>query len=316
MSARAIKGGGGRTPSRARSGSGGGGSRSVSTRRRPRSDGMFEGLGLEPNAARKLLRWSFLALIVITLAATVIAFRLPQLAGLAIGEGIGKLGFTLKHVETRGNQRVSTQAIYTIAFSQQSSAMPLVDLDDTRARLLRLPWIREARVSRRLPDTMVIEVVERVPVAVWQQQGRFHLVDADGVVLEPVGTAMPDLVRLIGPGANRHFASLSALLEAAPRLRPMVTDATWVGQRRWDLHFQGGEVLSLPEGEAEARRAIERFAQMDQRDSLLGRGFARIDMRDPRRVYIRISREPGARVPEAPPAPSPGQPPADLADTI
>ena len=96
----------------------------------------------------------------------------------------------------------------------------------------------------------------------------------------------------------------------------MVTDATWVGQRRWDLHFQGGEMLSLPEGEAEARAAIERFAQIDQRDSLLGRGFARIDMRDPRRAYVRISREPGARVPEAPSAPSPGQPPHDLAETI
>lgn len=317
MSARAMKGGGGRAPSRAR-GNGGGGSRSVSTRRKARpAEGMFEGLGLEPNAARKLLRWSFAALIVITLTATVIAFRLPQLAGLAIGEGIGQLGFTLKHVETRGNQRVSTQAIYDIAFNQQSSAMPLVDLDGTRARLLQLPWIREARVSRRLPDTMVIEVIERVPVAVWQREGRFHLVDAEGVVLEPVGAVMPQLVRLIGPDANRNFASLNALLGAAPRLRPMVTDATWVGQRRWDLHFQGGEVLSLPEGEAEARRAIERFAQMDQRDTLLGRGFARIDMRDPRRAYVRISREPGARVPEAtPPAPGPGQPPADLAETI
>src|SRR5690606_4065799 len=116
--------------------------------------------------------------------------------------------------------------------------------------------------------------------------------------------------------ANRHFASLNALLEAAPRLRPMVTDAAWIGGRRWDLHFQGGETLSLPEGEAEARRATERFARLDQRDSLLGRGFARIDMRDPRRAYVRISREPGARVPEAPPAPSPGQPPADLSETI
>jgi cell division protein FtsQ len=271
---------------------------------------------LEPGTARKFLRWSFLALIIATLTATVFAFRLPQLAGLAIGEGIGKLGFTLRHVETRGNHRVSTQSIYDIAFNQQSSAMPLVDLDGTRERLLQLPWIREARVSRRLPDTLVIEVIERVPVAVWQQNGRFSLVDAEGVVLEPVGTAMPDLVRLIGPGANQRYAALMTLLQAAPRLRPMITDATWIGQRRWDLHFQGGETLSLPEGEAEARQAIERFARLDQRDSLLGRGFARIDMRDPRRAYVRISREPGARVPTGEPTPDAGPPPRDLAETI
>ncbi|WP_395612802.1 cell division protein FtsQ/DivIB [Allosphingosinicella sp.] len=316
MSARAIKGGGGRAPARAKS-NGGGNRRGVSTRRKAQPQGMFESLGLEPGTARRLLRWSFLALIIVTLTATVFAFRLPQLAGLAIGEGIGKLGFTLKHVETRGNHRVSTQAIYDIAFNQQSSAMPLVDLDETRERLLHLPWIREARVSRRLPDTIVVDVIERVPVAVWQQNGRFSLIDADGVVLEPVGAAMPELVRLIGPDANRRFAQLTALLEAAPRLRPMITDATWVGERRWDLHFQGGETLSLPEGDADARRALERFAQLDQRETLLGRGFARIDMRDPRRAYVRISREPGARVPDAAQtAPDPGQPPHDLSETI
>jgi cell division protein FtsQ len=316
MSARAIRGGGGRAPSRAKNNSGGG--RSVSTRRKPQQqDGMFDALGLEPGTARRLLRWSVLALIIVTLTATVFAFRLPQLAGLAIGEGVGKMGFTLKHVETRGNHRVSTQAIYDIAFDQQSSAMPLVDLDGTRARLLQLPWIGEARVSRRLPDTLVIEVIERVPVAVWQQNGRLSLIDAEGVELEPVRVeAMPDLVRLIGPGANRRYAALNALLEAAPRLRPMITDAAWIGDRRWDLHFQGGETLSLPEGEVEARRAIERFAQLDQRDSLLGRGFARIDMRDPRRAYVRISREPGARVPAEAPSPDPGPTPHDLAETI
>ena len=316
MSARAIKGGGTRAPARPKAGGGGG--RSVSTRRKPQQqEGMFESLGLEPGTARRLLRWSFLALLVVTLTATVFAFRLPQLAGLAIGEGIGKLGFTLKHVETRGNRRVSTQAIYDIAFSQQSSAMPLVDLDGTRERLLHLPWIREARVSRRLPDTLVVEVIERVPAAIWQNGGAFVLIDAEGVPLEPVRLeAMPDLPRLIGPDANRRYAALSALLEASPRLRPMITDATWIGQRRWDLHFQGGETLSLPEGEVEARRALERFAQLDQRDSLLGRGFARIDMRDPRRAYIRISREPGARVPEVTTAPEPSQTPHDLSETI
>ena len=315
MSARAIRGGSGRAPSRAKNAGGG---RSVSTRRKPQQqEGMFDALGLEPGTARRLLRWSFLALIIVTLTATIFAFRLPQLAGLAIGEGVGKLGFTLKHVETRGNHRVSTQAIYDIAFDQQSSAMPLVDLDGTRARLLRLPWIGEARVSRRLPDTLVIEVIERVPVAVWQQNGRLSLIDAEGVELEPVRVeAMPDLMRLIGPGANRRYGALNALLGAAPRLRPMITDATWIGDRRWDLHFQGGETLSLPEGEAEARRAIERFAQLDQRDSLLGRGFARIDMRDPRRAYVRISREPGARVPTEASSPDPGPTPHDLAETI
>ena len=121
---------------------------------------------------------------------------------------------------------------------------------------------------------------------------------------------------MIGAGANRHVAALGALLDAAPRLRPQIAGATWVGQRRWDIRFQSGEMLALPEGEEAARRAITRFALMDQQDPLLGRGFARIDMRDPRRAYVRISREPGARVPALRRRPIRGQPPQDLSRTI
>jgi cell division protein FtsQ len=218
-------------------------------------------------------------------------------------------------VEITGARRVSKLDIYNVAFDQPSTAMPLVDLAGTRARLLQFGWIREAQVSRRLPDTLVVHVIERVPAAIWQNDGRLSLVDAEGVVLEPVRLeAMPDLPLLIGPAANRQVAGLAALLEAAPRLRPQVAGASWVGQRRWDIRFQSGEVLSLPEGEAEAVRAIRRFAALDQNDPLLGRGFARIDMRDPRRAYVRISREPGARVPTQ--TPDPGAMPQDLSRTI
>ena len=59
----------------------------------------------------------------------------------------------------------------------------------------------------------------------------------------------------------------------------------------------------------------QRFAAMDQQDPLLGRGFVRIDMRDPRRTYVRISRDPGAIVPTLTP-PDPGHPPEDLSNTI
>jgi cell division protein FtsQ len=318
MSARIAKGGGGRRAAPARSkGKGGGGSSRGGGSRRQRQEELLESLGFAPGTGRRIGRWGFVVVTLAAAIAAIVGFRLPQLAGLAIGEGIGQAGFTLRHVEVRGNNRVALHDIYNVAFDQQSMAMPLVDLTRTRERLLGFGWIRDARVSRRLPDTLVIEVNERQPVAIWQNGGRLSLIDAEGVVLEPVRIeAMPDLPRLIGPAANRRFSALSALLEAAPRLRPQVTDATWVGDRRWDIRFQSGETLSLPEGEEEARRSIQRFQVMDQQDSMLGRGFARIDMRDPRRVYVRVTREPGARVPAFAPAPDPGPVPQDLSRTI
>ena len=312
MSARIAKGG--RAVSRGRSGTRGGNNRRVNTRRK--RPGLVEGLGFAPGTGRRITGWVLAGMTFCVLVAAILAFRVPQLAGTGLGEAIGQSGFALRHVEIRGEHRVSSLAIQNVAFDQPSMAMPLIDLETTRARLLRFGWIKEARVQRRLPDTLVIDVVERTPAAIWQNGGRLMLIDGEGVVLEPVRIeAMPDLPRVIGAAANTHLAALNALLEAAPHLRPQVTDATWVGDRRWDLRFQSGELLSLPEGDEPARRALTVFARMDQQSTLLGRGYARIDMRIPDRAIVRLTRQPGASVPELAP-PDPGQPPQDLARTI
>ena len=55
-------------------------------------------------------------------------------------------------------------------------------------------------MSRRLPDTLVVDIVERSPAAIWQHNNRLSLIDEKGVVLEPVSVAtMPDLPLVIGP---------------------------------------------------------------------------------------------------------------------
>ena len=309
MTARIARGGASKGQGRSRSSS-----RSVSTRRqKPQS--LLQSAGFAPGTGKRIGGWVFAGMAVAILVAVSLTFRLPAIAGTAMAETIGDAGFTMKRVEIKGAERVSRLDIYNVAFDQPSMALPLVDLEATRERLLQFGWVKEARISRRWPDTLVVDVVERQPVAIWQNNRQLNLIDGEGVVLEPVRLeSMPDLPLVIGPAANREVAALSALLEGTPHLRPQIAGATWVGGRRWDIRFQTGETLTLPEGD-EAKRAILRFARMDQQTQLLGRGFVRFDMRDPRRMVVRVSRQPGSTVPELA-APDPGPVPEDLARTI
>jgi cell division protein FtsQ len=137
----------------------------------------------------------------------------------------------------------------------------------------------------------VVDIVERKPAAVWQNGGRLSLIDAGGIVLEPVAlNAMPDLPLIIGPDANVQATALTELMAHAPRLKPMLAGATWVGGRRWDLKFQSGEVLALPEGEKPSATALNKFAALDGKDGFLGRGFVRFDMRDPAKMFVRVGK--------------------------
>src|SRR3546814_3221908 len=109
-----------------------------------------------------------------------------------------------------------------------------------------------------LAYTFVGNIVKSTPSAISQHTGNLQLFDEKGVVLEPVTVAtMPDLPLVIGPRANQRSQDLDRLLAEASSLKELLAGATWVGNRRWDLRFRSGETLSLPEGEAEAKRSEE-----------------------------------------------------------
>jgi len=280
--------------------------------------GLLEGLPVAEATIRRIGTWILLLMLFALALAIAVAMRLPQAAGTAIGEAVGRAGFAVNGYEIKGLKRMARLPVARIADRQIGRAMPLADLEGTRRELLRFGWIKDARVSRRLPDRLVIDIVERRPAAIWQQDQELSLIDADGVVLAPVRLeAMPDLPLLIGPQARGRVAELKTMLEAAPRLKPIMAGATWIGGRRWDLRFQSGETLALPEGLAKSTKALIKFADMDGKRQLLGRGFARFDMRLPGKMYIRLSNEPGSVVPDLPPEPpAPGSGTLDPATTI
>jgi cell division protein FtsQ len=293
--------------------------RSPAKRRgKAKKQGLFEGLPIAPATARKLATWAFFAALAIILVATALAFRLPQRIGEAIGEQVGSAGFAVTRVELRGLNRMDASTVTKAALDQPSLAMPLLDLDAIRARLMAFKWVKEARVHRRLPDTLVVEIEERVPAAVWQHNRRLQLVDIDGVELEPVrAEAMPNLPLVVGPGAQHRIAALGALVESAAEVKPLLAGASWIGGRRWDIQFKTGETLSLPEGDELAAAALKRFAQMNGRRQLLGGNFLRFDMRIEGKMIVQLRNPPSGQVPAAAPGPVPqGQPPQDLSRTI
>jgi len=265
-----------------------------------RAESLASHLPISAAWRERLVRWLTLGAALAVIGALLVIFQVPRLALEGLGRLTASAGLEVHHVETTGFRQMDPRPVTDIALAHQANRTPmlLVDLEDIRARLLQIGWVEDAQVSRRLPDTLAIRITERVPVAIWQHRGKLSLIDPDGIVLSPVRLdAMPDLPLVIGPSANRQAASLDRLLGGAPTLKPMLAGATWIGGRRWDLRFQSGEVLALPEGEARAQAALVRFARLDGQVGLLGQGLVRFDMRLPgKQMTIRMTREPGKRI--------------------
>lgn len=231
---------------------------------------------------------------VVVAALAVLALAAAQWLGLIAAahqqyaELAAKAGFQVQRVEVTGMERVDQLKVYELVLAEKDRAMPLVDIERMRADLLEYGWIKDARVSRRLPDTLAVEIIERKPAAVWQRDGKYSLIDAEGIVLQNVRAGEAnELPVLNGADANQHAVALNDLLDKATALKSQVVGASWVGNRRWDLRFKSGETLALPEGERAAAQALLNFARMDGIHRLLGRDLIHFDLRDPDRAYFR-----------------------------
>ena len=224
-----------------------------------------------------------LALIIASLAGV------PALAQAQVAALASDAGFEVRRVQVTGVERMDELKVYERVLAERDRPMPLVDVAAIRADLLALSWVADARVSRQLPDTLVVDVVERTPRAALRKPDRLVLIDGQGHELEPVSEAnAKGMLKVAGPGAARQVAALDELLDAAPALKSQVAEAEWIGNRRWNLTFKTGQVLALPHGPDASAGALVQFARLDGSNRLLGGKVAAFDMRAPDRIYMRI----------------------------
>ena len=220
---------------------------------------------------------------------------LPELAQTELAKSASRAGFEVERVRVTGVDKLNEQVIYERVLGEQDRPMPLVDVEAIRERLMELSWVKDARVSRQLPDLLRIDIVEREPHAVVVKPDRLILVDATGHELEPISPKeAQDMLLISGPGAQKQVAELDRLLDAAPALTPQIAAAEWIGNRRWNLTFKTDQLLLLP-SEDQGPAALVKFAEMDGRNRLIGGKVIAIDMRVPDRVFLRCAEGPCPR---------------------
>lgn len=263
--------------------------RSRPTRRKPASVTVAL-----PISAARLRRNVIVALALLLLLVGVVAAGLagvPARIWQALVLRSAAAGFEIHHVDIAGNHEVAKLPIYAAALPGGDNAMLTTDLAAIRERLKAIDWVADASVSRRLPDTLDISIVERRPAALWQLGGKTAVIDITGKVLTRDRLdRFAGLPLIVDVGAATHVRELLTMVAEAPELHRQISAAIRIGDHRWNLKFKTGETLVLPDRPAAARAAYLRFAALNANlpddKKLLGGHFERFDMRLPGRMIV------------------------------
>ena len=199
------------------------------------------------------------------LAATVLV------AGIAAWVLLGSPLLAVRTVQVDGAARLSRDQVVQVAGIPQGAPLVRVDTTAAAARVAQLPQVASVEVTRGWPNTVVVTLRERVPVAVVADGGTRRLVDATGVVFDtitgntPAGVVPLDVARP-GPDDAATTAALGALTALPGNVRKQVTGVA--------AHTADDVTLTLTDGRSVLWGSA---AQTDRKATVLGALLDQID---------------------------------------
>jgi cell division protein FtsQ len=136
--------------------------------------------------ARRWLTWRYIVAVVGVFA--------------VLGGGVYLVFFSdtlsVQGVEVTGTQTLSDEQVREVAAVPTGGPLATVDLDRIAYRVKSLAVVKSAEVTRKWPHDVLIDIVERQPVAVVDIAGQLHSLDEDGVVFGTYKRAPQGLPRV------------------------------------------------------------------------------------------------------------------------
>lgn len=195
------------------------------------------------------------------------------------------VGFNVENIVIEGKKHLQTEDVLdSIALEDQTAILSL-DLEEIKVNLEENPWVMQAVIERKLPNTIIIGLKERTPIAIWQRGKDYFLVDTEGVLIDIEDIEeFSHLMLIMGKDANIFARKLIDDLNASPELAKHILFATMLGKRRWDLRFEGGLTVKMPQ--YDFSKAYDYLIKMHQNNRLLNHNLKIIDLRDSHKYYI------------------------------
>ncbi len=234
----------------------------------------------------------FAALMVLALLTVILATgnRAQILGNSVVGfvdHRIASLGVNVQNVRLEGvvNTDPAWSDITKALNVRRGDPLALMDLAAVQKSVENVGWVKQATIRRQFPDLLVITVVQRPRLAVWQYQGKDTVIDDQGQVIpEAHAVNFLNLPLIVGEGANESAADILELMNARPALMQKTYALVRVNTRRWDIHLKNGAIIKLPALNQD--QAMSRLDMLMGQHRVLDQGFAEINLLDPNALQV------------------------------
>lgn len=166
----------------------------------------FQASHQRPSRLQSLLRPLAMALLLVGVPATLSVWALTS------------PHFALTDIEVTSGERVPQDWVIESLAPLRGRHVLLLSLPEVQGLLADHRWVQGVEVHKRLPNALVVEVLERIPVAVARHEGGLSYVDRGGRFIDRLEGDDPPAALLLIEGLTDRRAAVSAAVVAIEQL--------------------------------------------------------------------------------------------------
>lgn len=195
-----------------------------------------------------------------------------------------KINFSLKKIELQEQLKYCPSIRNLLDNIKPDTSIFLISISDIKTKLESLDCIGSVGIEREYPDTIKIQVHEKQPIAIWQNEQDFYYITENGSVMSIRKLRnIEKFIVIAGSKAPIHTPDLVSFLALDQELMSEIISAIWVGNRRWNIKLANGMLVKLPEANPEI--AWNKFIKIINNTEFKEKNYKSVDLRIQDRIY-------------------------------
>ena len=199
--------------------------------------------------------------------------------------------FEVKDIRINGTEKTNPDELRQILTPNLNNLISF-DKDHAKSLLEQVGWVKRANIKKIYPNTLIINIIETDPFAIYYDNQNNYLIDIDGQIISsnPDIDVYKNLLIVRGEGAKTKLNEIIKEINIYfPDVRNQINELELIEKRRWNLFLSGNLLIKLPD--TDVKESLNNLKKLFEDKQVLESNIIEVDLRIKGRAVIKVDGE-------------------------
>ena len=199
--------------------------------------------------------------------------------------------FEVKDIRINGTEKTNPDELRQILTPNLNNLISF-DKDHAKSLLEQVGWVKRVNIKKIYPNTLIINIIETDPFAIYYDNQNNYLIDIDGQIISsnPDINVYKNLLIVRGEEAKTKLNEIIKEINIYfPDVRNRINELEFIEKRRWNLFLSGNLLIKLPD--TEVKESLNNLKKLFEDKQVLESNIIEVDLRIKGRAVIKVDGE-------------------------